>query len=55
MTILRTEGHLTPKLILFFLMGNEVLNNFSYKNFFDESNVFQESGEKKFLGDMTTF
>ncbi len=34
-------------------MGNEVLNIFSSNNFFEESNIFQENGEKKFLGCMT--
>ncbi len=35
-------------------MGNEVLNIFSFNNFFEESNIFQENGEKNF-GNMTIF
>ncbi len=34
-------------------MGNEILNIFSSDNFFEESNIFRENGEKKFLEDMT--
>ncbi len=31
-------------------MRNEVLNTFSYNNFFEESNIFWENGEKKYFG-----
>ncbi len=48
MTIFRTQGHLTPKLNVAFFMGSEILNIFSSKNFFDESNIFRENGEKNF-------
>ncbi len=36
-------------------MENDVLKMFSSKNFFEESNILQENGGKKFLGDMTIF
>ncbi len=29
-------------------MGNEVLNIFSFNNFFEKSNIFEENGEKNF-------
>ncbi len=38
------------KLNITFLMGNEVFNIFSSNNFFEESNIFQENGEKCFWG-----
>ncbi len=33
---------------LFFFMGNEVLNIYSYNNVFEKSNIFGENGEKNF-------
>ncbi len=43
------------KLNITFFMRNEALNIFSFNNFFDESNIFQENGEKEFLGNMIIF
>ncbi len=34
------------KMNITFLKGNEVLNIFSYNNFFERSNIFGENGEK---------
>ncbi len=31
-------------------MGNEVLNIFSFNNFFDKSNIFEGNGEQNFWG-----
>ncbi len=36
-------------------MENEVLNIFSFNNFFEKSNIFGENGEKKFWGNTTIF
>ncbi len=38
-----------------FFKGNEVLNIFSFNNFFQETNIFRENDEKQFLGDETIF
>ncbi len=47
--------HLTTKMNITSLMGNEVLNIFSFNNFFEKSNIFGENGGKKFWRDMTIF
>ncbi len=36
-------------------MGNEILNIFSFNNFFDKSNIFGENRVGEILGDMIIF
>ncbi len=45
-SLLKGNGRLAWKMNLTFLMGNEVLNIFSFNNFFEKSNIFGETGEK---------
>ncbi len=49
----REGGDWRRKWILLFFMRNEVLNIFSFNNFFEKCNNFGENGWKIFLGDTT--
>ncbi len=40
------KGFLVKKMNITFFMENKVLNIFSSNNFFNESNIFGENGEK---------
>ncbi len=55
MTVLRGGGRLTTKVNITFFVGNEVLNIFHLTIFSQKSNIFQNNGEKLFLGGMTIF
>ncbi len=45
-SLLKERGCQGMKMNITFFMENEVLNIFSFDNFFDKSNIFGENGEK---------
>ncbi len=46
-SLLKGRSRLATKMnITFFLMGNEVLNIFSFNNFFEKSTILEKIGEK---------
>ncbi len=48
-SLLKRRGRLATKMNITFFMGNELLNNFSFNNFFEKINVFGENEEKNIL------